>query len=165
MTAKLPNRRLLGLAAATLAVAAATATPVTASPSVTSPTASVSPTSAAPGSRVSLTLRGCATRAAKATSTAFGDARLAPAPGDGTALFGSATVYTNASTGAHSVTFDCGDGSRITVSLQVTSGAARGGTGGSIGGADPALIAVGGTLAASALGAGVWVLRRRTRTT
>ncbi|MFI1281698.1 hypothetical protein ACH4U5_13240 [Streptomyces sp. NPDC020858] len=151
-------RRLMTVAAATLIVAAAPASLAYAAPS-----AGVSPTSVAPGGRVALNVDGCGTRTGRATSTAFGEVRLTPGNQEATNLFGSATVLSNAATGTHRVVFECGGpgGERVTVSLQVTPGAARGGTGGSIGSMSPWQIGIGGTLAAGALGAGVWVLRRR----
>ncbi|NXY99278.1 hypothetical protein HYE82_33855 [Streptomyces sp. BR123] len=167
MPAKPSNRPLLSLAAATLAVAATTAVaPLPAAHAANgSPlSAAVSPTTAAPGNRVALILRGCGSNLARAGSSAFGEVRLSG--GSGGSLTGSATILRNASTGVHPVTFECGDfaGSRVTISLQVAPGAARGGAGGSIGAVSPAQIAIGGTLAASALGTGIWILRRRART-
>lgn len=151
-------RRLLAVAAATLAVAAATPATI----AYAAPTASVSPTTVAPGGRVALNLAGCGTKVGRATSSAFGEARLTPGNLEATNLFGSATVYRNAAQGTHRVTFECAPGGeRVTVSLYVTPGAARGGTGGSMDSVSPGQIAVGGTLVAGALGAGVWILRRR----
>ncbi|WP_244291197.1 hypothetical protein [Streptomyces subrutilus] len=152
------SRRVLAAAAATLAVAAAT--PATLA--YAAPTASVSPTAVAPGGRVALNLAGCGTKVGRATSSAFGEVRLTPGNLEAANLFGSATVYRNAGTGTHRVTFECAPGGeRVTVSLSVTPGAARGGTGGSIDSMSPGQIAVGGALVAGALGAGVWILRRR----
>ncbi|MFC9297683.1 hypothetical protein ACFTWH_20535 [Streptomyces sp. NPDC057011] len=153
------TRRLLAVAAATLVVAAAT--PATLA--YARPSATVSPSTVAPGGRVGLNIVGCRTRVARASSSAFGDVRLTPGSPQGTSLFASATVFPNASPGAHRVTFECDGpgGESVTVSLQVTPGAARGGTGGSIDSMSPGQIAVGGTLVAGALGAGVWVMRRR----
>ncbi len=158
-TLSVTARRLLTVAAATLIVAAAA--PATLAYAI--PSAGVSPTTVAPGGRVSLTVEGCGTRTGRVTSTAFGEVRLTPGNLDVTTLFGSATVLRNASQGTHRVVFECGGpgGERVTVSLQVTPGAARGGAGGSVGSVSPWQIGVGGTLAAGALGAGVWVLRRR----
>ncbi|MEU9254220.1 hypothetical protein AB0D66_20445 [Streptomyces sp. NPDC048270] len=151
-------RRVLAAAAATLAIAAATC----ATPAYAAPTATVSPTSVAPGGRVALNLEGCGTKVGRATSSAFGEVRLTPGNLEATNLFGSATVHRNAGTGTHRVTFECAPGGeRVTVSLNVTPGAARGGTGGSIDSMSPGQIAVGGALVAGALGAGVWILRRR----
>lgn len=155
------GRRLVTVAAATLIVAAAT--PATLS--YANPSATVSPSTVAPGGRVALNLAGCGTRTGRATSSAFGDVRLTPGNLEATNLFGSATVYRNATPGTHRVTFECSPGGeRVTVSLQVTPGGARGGTGGSIDSISPWQITVGGALAAGALGAGVWVLRRRSAT-
>ncbi|MFI6150433.1 hypothetical protein [Streptomyces sp. NPDC051109] len=159
------NRRLLArVAAATLVLAAAT--PVTLAHSA-SPSASVSPTAVAPGSRVSLNVTGCGTKTGTASSTAFGDVRLTPGSLEAANLIGSATVFGDANSGAHTVTFECGGsgGQRFTVSLQVTSGAARGGLGGSVGEMSPGQIALGGTLAAGALAIGIRILRRRSRLT
>ncbi|MFJ9941110.1 hypothetical protein [Streptomyces erythrochromogenes] len=152
-------RRLMTAAAAALIVAAAM--PVTLAHAA--PSASVSPTTVAPGGRVALNVAGCGTKEARVTSTAFNEVRLTPGNLEATNLFGNATVFSNASAGAHRVTFECGGpgGQSVTVSLQVTPGAARGGTGGSIGSMSTAQVAVGGTLAAAALVGGVWVLRRR----
>ncbi|MFJ4779006.1 hypothetical protein [Streptomyces sp. NPDC088762] len=154
------SRRLVAVAAATLVIAAAS--PATLAHARAS--ATVSPGIVAPGGRVSLNIAGCGTRTGRATSTAFGDVRLNPGSPAATNLIGSATVFGNASPGAHRVTFECGGpgGESVVVSLQVTPGAARGGTGGSIDSMSKAQIAVGGALVASALGAGVWVIRRRT---
>ncbi|MFJ3721481.1 hypothetical protein ACIPYQ_02805 [Streptomyces sp. NPDC090045] len=156
-------RRLVTVAAAALiAAAAAPATLAYAAPSAT-----LSPTAVAPGGRVALNVTGCGTQVARVTSTAFGEVRLTPGNQAAANLIGSANVFNNASLGAHRVLFECGGpgGESVTLSLQVSSGAARGGTGGSIGSMSPGQIAVGGALAAGALGAGVWVLRRRaTRT-
>ncbi|MFD9477373.1 MULTISPECIES: hypothetical protein [Streptomyces] len=152
-------RRLMTVAAATLiAAAAAPATLAYAYPSAT-----VSPTAVAPGGRVALNVTGCGTQVARVTSTAFGEVRLTAGNPAATNLIGSATVFNNANTGTHRVDFECGGpgGERTTVSLQVTMGAARGGTGGSIGSMSPGQIAVGSALTAGALGAGVWVMRRR----
>ncbi|MFE2145047.1 hypothetical protein ACFXA3_25480 [Streptomyces sp. NPDC059456] len=158
------NRRLLArVAAATLVLAAAA--PVTVAHAA-SPSAGVSPTVVAPGGRVSLNLTGCGTKTGLASSTAFGEMRLAPGNLEATSLVGSATVYGNAPAGAYTVTFECGGagGQRVTTSLQVSPGGARGGVGGSVGTASPGLIALGGTLAAGALGTGIRILRRRSRT-
>ncbi|MEV7523381.1 hypothetical protein [Streptomyces sp. NPDC091371] len=127
------------------------------------PTATVSPSTVAPGGRVALNVDGCGTSTARVTSTAFGEVRLTPGNLNTTNLFGSATVFRNAFTGTHRVVFECGGpgGERVTIPLQVISGAARGGTGGSIGSMSPGQIAAGGALAAGALGTGVWLLRRR----
>ncbi|MFE7098228.1 hypothetical protein [Streptomyces erythrochromogenes] len=151
-------RRLMTAAAATLIVAA---TPVTLAHAA--PSASVSPTTVAPGGRVALNIAGCGTKEARVTSTAFNEVRLTPGNLEATNLFGNATVFSNAGPGAHRVTFECGGpgGQSVTVSLQVTPGAARGGTGGSIGSMSTTQVAVGGALAAAALVGGVWVLRRR----
>ncbi|MFF5444828.1 hypothetical protein [Streptomyces sp. NPDC012888] len=148
-----------------LIVVTAAAFAVTASPAVSAaPTASVSPGSVAPGGRVALNVQGCGTKTGRAFSTAFPEVALTPGNLEATSLFGAATVHRDARTGVHPVTFECGGpgGQRVTVSLEVTPGAARGGTGGSIGGVSPGQIALGGALAAGALGAGIWVLRRRT---
>ncbi|UUU42192.1 hypothetical protein [Streptomyces sp. NBC_00162] len=152
------SRRLLAVAAATLAIAAATPAAI----AYAAPTATVSPNTVAPGGRVALNLAGCGTKVGRATSSAFGEVRLTPGNLEATNLFGGATVYRNASLGTHRVTFECSPGGeRVTVSLQVSSGAARGGMGGSIDSMSPGQIAMGGALVAGALGAGVWVLRRR----
>ncbi|WP_411105346.1 hypothetical protein [Streptomyces sp. cmx-4-9] len=155
--------RLLRVAATAFIVAAAM--PATAGTAYAAPTASVSPNTVAPGGRVGLDISGCGTRTGRATSTAFGDVQLTPGNAQATNLFGNATVYNNASPGTHRVTFECGGagGQRVTVSLQVIIGAARGGTGGSVGSVSTGQVAVGGALAASALGAGVWLLRRRSQ--
>ncbi|WP_405829975.1 hypothetical protein [Streptomyces sp. NBC_00105] len=158
-TSPVTSRRLMTVAAATLIVAATA--PVTLA--YAAPSAGVSPTNVAPGARVALNVEGCGTKTGRATSTAFGEVRLTPGNLEAANLFGSATVFRDANPGTHRVTFECGGpgGERVTVSLQVTAGAARGGTGGSIGSMSPGQIAVGGALAMGALGAGVWVLRRR----
>ncbi|MEU8844463.1 hypothetical protein AB0D97_36100 [Streptomyces roseus] len=93
--------------------------------------------------------------------------RLTPGNLEATNLFGGATVFGNANSGTYTVTFECGGsgGRRVTASLQVTSGAARGGLGGSMGSMSTGRIALGATLAAGALGTGIWVLRRRSRLT
>ncbi|MGR4879214.1 hypothetical protein ACIPUC_07265 [Streptomyces sp. LARHCF249] len=151
-------RRLLAFAAATLAVIAATPAAI----AYAAPTASVSPTTVAPGGRVALSLEGCGTKVGRATSSAFGEVRLTPGSLAASSLFGSATVYGNAGQGTHRVTFECAPGGeRVTVSLNVAPGGARGGTGGSIDSMSPGQIAVGSALVVGALGAGVWVLRRR----
>ncbi|MFJ9344266.1 hypothetical protein ACIRP0_34055 [Streptomyces sp. NPDC101733] len=161
------RQRLTGLAATALVVAAATpvALAVTVTTASAAPTATVSPGTVAPGGRVSLNVEGCGTKTGKATSRAFGDVTLTAGNLEATNLFGAATVYRDAPTGSHPVTFECGTtGRRVTVSLQVTPGAARGGLGGSVDSMSPGQMALGGTLAAAALGAGVWVLRRRSAT-
>lgn len=152
-------RRAMAVAAATLVVAAAT--PATLA--YAAPSASVSPSTVAPGGRVALNIAGCGTKTGRASSSAFGDVQLTPGNLEATNLFGGATVHRNASAGTHRVVFECGGpgGERVTVSLHVTPGAARGGTGGSIGSMSPGQIAAGGALAAGALGAGIWLLRRR----
>ncbi|MCJ0867862.1 hypothetical protein [Streptomyces sp. AP-93] len=155
-----PLPRLLAVAAATVAFAAA-APPTLAQ---AQPSGSVSPTNVAPGGRVSLNVTGCGTRTGKATSRAFGDVWLTPGNAEATNLFGSAVTSRNISAGSHPVTFECGGpgGERVTVALNITPGAARGGLGGSVGSMSPGQIAIGGALVASALGAGAWILRRRT---
>ncbi|MFD7079844.1 hypothetical protein [Streptomyces sp. NPDC059918] len=160
------RRLLTRVAAATLLLAAAAPATV-AHAGGASPSGSVSPTAVAPGGRVSLDVTGCGTKTGTASSSAFGDVRLTPGNLEATNLFGSAAVFSNANSGTHTVTFECGGsgGRRVTASLQVTSGAAGGGLGGSMGAASPGQIALGGTLAAGALGAGIWVLRRRSRLT
>ncbi|MFE0583091.1 hypothetical protein [Streptomyces sp. NPDC058874] len=152
-------RRLITAAAAAVLIAAAT--PVTLAHAA--PSASVSPTTVAPGGRVALNIAGCGTKVARVTSTAFSEVRLTPGNLEASNLFGSATVFSNANPGAHPVRFECGGpgGQSVTVSLQVTPGAARGGTGGSVGSMSTAQVAVGATLATGALIGGVWVLRRR----
>ncbi|MEW2415363.1 hypothetical protein AB0953_16830 [Streptomyces sp. NPDC046866] len=169
MPATPPNRPLLSLVVATLAAVAATAVaaPATAAApagGATGLSAAVAPTSVAPGGRVGLLLRGCGSRTGTASSSAFGDVRLGPS-GSSSTLSGSTTVFTNAGAGTYTVTFECGGpgGGRVTAPLQVTTGAARGGTGGSIHTVSRAEMAVGGTLTASALAAGIWLLRRRAR--
>ncbi|MFE9216848.1 hypothetical protein ACFYN3_10950 [Streptomyces lavendulae] len=155
--------RLAGVAVATLAVAAVT--PVV--PASAAPSATVSPGTVAPGGRVSLNVEGCGTKTGRATSRAFGNVTLTPGNLEATNLFGAATVYRDAPTGSHPVTFECGGtgGRRITVTLQVAPGAARGGLGGSVESMSTGQVALGGTLAASALCAGIWILRRRTART
>lgn len=152
-------RRVLPVAAAALAIAAAT--PVTLA--YAAPVATVSPSTVAPNGRVALKVEGCGTKTGRAFSSAFADVHLTPGNLEATNLFGSATVYGNAGQGTHRVTFECGGpgGERVTVSLHVAPGGARGGLGGSNDSVSPVQIAVGGVLVASALGAGVWVLRRR----
>ncbi|MBW5482400.1 hypothetical protein [Streptomyces bambusae] len=156
------QHRLAAVAAATL-VAAAALPALAPAVAYARPVASVSPTSVAPGSRVSLNVSGCGTKTGRATSTAFGTVWLTPGNLEATNLFGGATVYRDARTGAHQVTFECGGagGERVTLTLNVTAGVAQGGLGGSIGGMSPGQIALGGTLVAAALGSGAWVLRRR----
>ncbi|MBT2467884.1 hypothetical protein J7E97_08350 [Streptomyces sp. ISL-66] len=152
--------RVLAAAAATIALSAA----VPATLAHAGPSGNVSPTSVAPGSRVSLNITGCGTKTGKASSRAFGDVWLTPGNAEATNLFGAATTFRNASAGAHPVTFECGGpgGERVTIALNITPGAARGGLGGSVDSVSPGQIAVGGALVASALGAGAWFLRRRT---
>lgn len=151
--------RGLAVAAAALAIAAGPATLAHANPS-----GSVSPTSVSPGGRVSLNVTGCGTRTGKATSRAFGDVWLTPGNAEATNLFGAATTFRNVSAGSHPVTFECGGpgGERVTVALNISPGAARGGLGGSVESMSSGQIAVGGSLVAAALGAGAWFLRRRT---
>ncbi|MGW6707878.1 hypothetical protein ACWGDE_23730 [Streptomyces sp. NPDC054956] len=150
------------LAVAAAAVAIAAAAPATLAQA--QPSGSVSPTNVAPGGRVSLNVTGCGTRTGKASSRAFGDVWLTPGNAEATNLFGSATTSRNISAGSHPVTFECGGpgGERVTVALNITPGAARGGLGGSVDSMSPGQIAVGGGLVAAALGATAWFLRRRT---
>lgn len=157
------TRRLLAVAAVTLAVAAATPAAI----AYAAPSASVSPGNVAPGGRVGLNVEGCGTKTGRATSSAFGEVQLTAGNLEATNLFGNATVYRDASAGTHRVTFECGGvgGQRVTANLYVTPGAARGGEGGSIGSMSPGQIAAGGALAVGALGAGVWVVRRRASAT
>ncbi|MFD0355056.1 hypothetical protein ACFVHW_15175 [Streptomyces sp. NPDC127110] len=151
------RRRLTGIAAATLV--AATIAPATLASAA--PSATVSPGTVAPGSRVTLNVDGCDASSARASSRAFGDVSLSPA-GRAYGFSGSATVYRDAPAGSYPVTFDCGSSSRrVTVTLTISPGAARGGLGGSIDSMSPGRIALGGTLAAGALGTGIWLLRRR----
>ncbi|MFG2617742.1 hypothetical protein ACGFXC_08935 [Streptomyces sp. NPDC048507] len=167
-----PTRIRYRLAGAAVAALAATAlTPVTlasAAPSGApsgggSPSATVSPGTVAPGGRVSLNVEGCGTPSARATSRAFGDVPLTSANRPSANFSGTATVYRDAPTGSHPVTFECGGtgGRRVTVTLQVAPGAARGGLGGSVDAMGPGQMALGATLAAGALGTGIWILRRR----
>ncbi|MFJ5550586.1 hypothetical protein [Streptomyces sp. NPDC093225] len=129
-----------------------------------SPIASVSPSTAAPGQRVTLNVNGCGTRTGTASSSAFGTSRLSPGGRAADDLSGSATVFANLTPGSYPVTFQCDGlgGRRVTITLRVGPGAARGGLGGSIGEISPGQIAVGGALVAGALGAGFWYFRRRT---
>lgn len=159
MSATRNRHRLSSIAAATLIAAAAT--PATLAHANAS--ATVSPTSVAPGGRVSLNVTGCGTKTGTASSPAFGDVRLTPGNLEASNLFGGATVFGDISPGSYPVLFECGGagGERVTVSLNVSPGAARGGLGGSVGSMSPGQIAVGGALVAAALGAGVWVVRRR----
>ncbi|MFJ3878142.1 hypothetical protein ACIPW5_11840 [Streptomyces sp. NPDC090077] len=152
------TRSLTGIAAA--ALVAAVITPATLASAA--PSATVSPGTAAPGSRVSLTVDGCDTSTARASSRAFGDVSLSPGS-RAYSFTGSATVYRDAASGNYPVTFECGanSGRRVTVTLTVSPGAARGGLGGSVESMSPGQIALGGTLAAGALGTGIWLLRRR----
>ncbi|MFJ8018130.1 hypothetical protein [Streptomyces sp. NPDC096339] len=151
--------RTMTVVAAVLAVAAVT--PATLAYAF--PSATVSPSTVAPGGRVALNLEGCGTKTGRASSTAFGEVLLTPGNLQATNLFANATVSRNASTGTHRVLFECGNarGEQVTIPLQVISGAARGGTGGSIASMSTGQIAAGGALAAGAIGAGVWLLRRR----
>ncbi|WP_328298428.1 hypothetical protein OG389_11795 [Streptomyces sp. NBC_00435] len=155
-----PLHRFLAVTGAAVVIAAAA--PATLAHA--GPSGSVSPTSVAPGGRVSLNVTGCGTRTGKASSRAFGEVWLTPGNAEATNLFGAATTSTNISAGSHPVTFECGGpgGERVTVALNITPGAARGGLGGSVSSMSPGEIAIGGALVASALGAGVWFLRRRT---
>ncbi|MCB5180989.1 hypothetical protein [Streptomyces antimicrobicus] len=155
------QHRLAALAAATL-VGAAVVPVLAPTAAYARPSATVSPTSVAPGSRVSLNVTGCGTKTGRATSTAFGEVSLAPGNLEATNLFGAAIVSRNARIGSHPVTFECGTGGeRVTVTLNVVSGSARGGLGGSTTGVSPGQIALGGSLVAAALGSGVWYVRRR----
>ncbi|MGW7101602.1 hypothetical protein [Streptomyces sp. NPDC054838] len=151
--------RLTGAAAATLVITAAT--PATFAHA--NATASVSPGVVAPGSRVDLSVTGCGTRTGRASSPAFGNVQLSPGNAQATRLSGSAIVFGSAVTGSHPVTFECGGagGERVTATLNVSLGAARGGLGGSVDSMGTGPVAIGGALVASALGAGLWVLRRR----
>ncbi|MFI8363347.1 hypothetical protein ACIGD1_24645 [Streptomyces sp. NPDC085612] len=155
-------RRLAAVAAAAALVTAPAAL-VSAPLAHAASSATASPSSVAPAGRVTLAMQGCGARTARVTSTAFGEVRLETASAQTTGLSGSATVYNDANPGTHRVVFECGGpgGERVTVSLQVTPGAARGGTGGSIGSMSTVQTAVGGALAVCALAGGVWVLRRR----
>ncbi|MEV6956751.1 hypothetical protein [Streptomyces sp. NPDC051183] len=148
--------RLMAIAAATLAVAAA----VPATLAHAAPSATVSPGTVSPGDRVTLNIAGCGTNTGRASSRAFGDVWLTPGNQQATNLIGAATTYRNISAGSHPVTFECG-GQRITVALNISPGAARGGLGGSVDSMSPGQIAMGGALAAGGLGAGIWMLRRR----
>ncbi|MFD8146486.1 hypothetical protein [Streptomyces sp. NPDC059708] len=159
------RHRLTGVAAATLVItAAAPATLASAVPAGgATPSATVSPGTVSPGGRVALNVDGCGTRTARASSRVFNDVALAPGSASASNLFGAATVFSDAAPGSYPVSFECGGpgGRRVTVTLQVAPGAARGGLGGSVDSMSRAQIAVGGTLAAGALGAGIWLLRRR----
>ncbi|MEU3915113.1 hypothetical protein [Streptomyces sp. NPDC029721] len=153
------RHRLTGVAAATLVIAAAA--PASAAPAGgTTPSATVSPGTVSPGGRVGLNVDGCTTRTGRASSRVFNTVTLAPGSATASNLSGSATVFSDATPGSYPVTFECG-GRRVNVTLQVAPGAARGGLGGSMDSMSRGQIAVGGTLAAGALGAGVWLLRRR----
>ncbi|MFF4327262.1 hypothetical protein ACFYZT_12135 [Streptomyces sp. NPDC001591] len=156
------RHRLTGVAAAALVIAAASpATLASALPAGgATPSATVSPGTVAPGGRVGLNLDGCGTRTARASSRVFNAVTLAPGNSTASNLFGAATVFSDATPDSYPVTFEC-DGRRVTVTLQVSPGAARGGLGGSVDSMGRGLIAVGGTLAAGALGTGIWLLRRR----
>ncbi|RSS72781.1 hypothetical protein [Streptomyces sp. WAC06614] len=159
------QHRLATLAAATF-VTAAVVPALAPWAAYARPSASVSPTSVTPGSRVGLTLTGCGTGSGRATSTAFGEVTLSRSTPATTNLVGSATVYQNATVKRHYVTFQCdSDGKRVTETLDVVRGSARGGLGGSTKGISPGQIALGGSLVAAALGSGVWCVRRRTHGT
>ncbi|WP_330330201.1 hypothetical protein OHS33_10965 [Streptomyces sp. NBC_00536] len=149
---------LPGAALCALALSAVTPTLAHANPSAT-----VSPVSVAPGQRIALNVTGCGTKTGRASSRAFGEVQLTPGNLEAANLFGGADVLRTAAVGSHPVTFECGGpgGTRVTVPLTVIAGGARGGTGGSVGSTSTGQIAVGGALVASALGAGVWVMRRR----
>ncbi|MFF1557150.1 hypothetical protein [Streptomyces sp. NPDC058279] len=159
MPATRKRYRLTGAAAAALVVTAV----VPATLAHANASGSVSPGVVAPGSRVNLSVTGCGARTARASSPAFGDVQLAPGNAQATRLSGSAIVFGSAATGSHPVTFECGGagGERVTVTLTVGLGAARGGLGGSVDSMSTGPVAIGGALVASALGAGLWVLRRR----
>ncbi|MEV7542010.1 hypothetical protein [Streptomyces sp. NPDC089915] len=156
------RHRLTGVAAATLVITAASpATLASAVPAGgATPSATVSPGTVSPGGRVALNVDGCSTRTGRASSRVFNAVALAPGSASASNLFGSATVFSDATPGSYPVTFECG-GRRVSVTLQVAPGAARGGLGGSVDAMSRSQIAVGGTLAAGALGAGIWLLRRR----
>ncbi|MEU3407619.1 hypothetical protein ABZ766_27245 [Streptomyces sp. NPDC006670] len=155
------RHRLTGVAAATLVVAAA-AVPAHAAPAGgATPSATVSPGTVSPGGRVGLNVDGCSTRTGRASSRVFNTVTLGPGSATASNLSGTATVFSDATPGSYPVTFECG-GRRVNVTLQVAPGAARGGLGGSMDSMSRAQIVVGGTLAAGALGAGIWLLRRRT---
>jgi hypothetical protein len=167
MPAKTPPRtrtrpRPAALAAAAL-LAAATAPLALATLADAAPVATVSPGTVAPGSRVALNIEGCGIKTGRASSRAFGDVTLTPGNLEATNLFGGATVYRDAPTGSHPVTFECGGtgGRRVTVALNVSPGAARGGMGGSVDSMSTMQIAVGSGMVMTALGAGIWILRRR----
>ncbi|MFE9253696.1 hypothetical protein [Streptomyces sp. NPDC006879] len=159
-----PMRSLPAISAATALAATTLVMSTATSASANDPSATVSPSSVTPGSRVSLNLQGCGTKTGRASSSAFGDVILQPGNLEATNLVGAATVYDNASPGSHQVRFMCGIGSGVQprpVTINVVAGPARGGVGGSMSSVNPAHIAIGGTLVAGAMGAGVWVLRRR----
>ncbi|WP_405493313.1 hypothetical protein [Streptomyces sp. NBC_00096] len=152
-----PLHRVLAVAGTAVVIAAA----VPATLAHAGSSGSVTPNSVAPGGRVNLNVTGCVTGAVEATSGAFGSVWLERSNARATNSAGGATVGNNP--GSYSVTFKCASsGEQVTVPLTVTTGAARGGLGGSVGSMSPGQIAIGGALVASALGAGAWFLRRRT---
>ncbi|NBM20461.1 hypothetical protein [Streptomyces sp. GC420] len=155
--------RLVAAAALAAAPVALVAPSAHADGATGSPNATVSPSSIAVGGTVTLNITGCGTKAATATSTAFGAVALQPTNAQATHLSGTAVINQNATTGSHPVNFSCGPGNSrtVTVSLSVVPGGVRGGLGGSVERLSTTELVIGGTLVASALGGGFWLLRRR----
>ncbi|MEV7735816.1 hypothetical protein ACIF85_03705 [Streptomyces sp. NPDC086033] len=112
------------------------------------------------GGQLTITVNNC-TGNATASSDAFRTIRLRT--GVNNLATGRATVNRNASTGSHSISVVCGNGTVINPTAFTVIGGVRGGLGGSSStGATPTDMAIGGGLVALAVvGGGVFWMRRR----
>ncbi|GAA2458154.1 hypothetical protein [Streptomyces glaucus] len=120
------------------------------------------PSVIARGGQLTVTVDGCR-NGGTATSNAFPATRLTPLHGASETARGTATINANARPGAYDITVTC-DGRTLTRPAAFTVlGGVRGGVGGgTVSGATPADIAIGGGLVAAAVaGGGLFWMRRR----
>jgi len=120
------------------------------------------PSVIARGGQLTITVDGCGTGMATATSDAFSPTVLRRVDSSNTSR-GTATVNNNASTGSHLITVNCNGQSLTNPAAFTVIGGVRGGLGGSSStGATPTDMAIGGGLVAAAVvGGGLFWMRRR----
>jgi hypothetical protein len=120
------------------------------------------PSVIARGGQLTITVDGCPT-GGTATSDAFPSTPLTPIHGASQTAKGTATVNSDARTGPHSITVNCGGKELTNPNAFTVIGGVRGGLGGSSSsGATPTDMAIGGGLVAAAvIGGGVFWMRRR----
>jgi len=120
------------------------------------------PSVIARGGELTITVDGCGSGVATATSDAFSPTVLRRVDSSNTSR-GTATVNNNASTGSHSITVTCNGQTLTNPAAYTVIGGVRGGLGGgSTTGATPTDMAIGGGLVAAAVvGGGLFWMRRR----